>query len=117
VLNFPKVIVMSALVAVSGSIYADAGKQELMQLAAVSAGFDVERTYMQNCFACHSTGAAGAPKVGTAADWAPRAEKGIDALVASAIKGVNAMPPKGLCIACNDDDIKALVTYMVDSSK
>ncbi len=109
--------VVSALAVMAGSVSADAGKQDLMQLAALSDGFVAETAYMQNCFACHSSGAAGAPKVGTAADWAPRIEKGVDALVANAIKGVNAMPPKGLCFACTDDDLKAIVQYMVDSSK
>ena len=43
--------------------FADDSKQPL-QLAALSDGFDAEQTYMMSCFACHSTGAAGAPKVG-----------------------------------------------------
>lgn len=72
--------------------------------------------YQGKCFACHGTGAAGAPKVGTA-DWAPRIAKGVDALYASALNGVRAMPPKGMCMDCSDDDIKAVVDYMVENSK
>jgi len=37
--------------------------------------------------------------------------------VTNAIAGINNMPPKGLCFTCNDDDIKLLVEYMIDSSK
>tara|TARA_R100001377_G_C3193737_1_gene111669 strand:- start:2886 stop:3152 length:267 start_codon:yes stop_codon:yes gene_type:complete len=88
-----------------------------MQLAQNSDGFDVERVYMQSCWACHNSGAAGAPKVGTAADWTPRVEKGMDTLLANAINGINAMPAKGLCFTCTDDDLKDLIQYMVDSSK
>ena len=44
--------------------------------------------------ACHTTGAAGAPKVGDKAAWAPRIAQGIDALTANAIKGKGAMPPQ-----------------------
>ena len=89
-----------------------------MQLAQLTDGFDAEATYMMSCFACHSTGAAGAPKVGdgNADAWAPRMEKGMEAVVANAINGLNTMPPKGLCFTCTDEDLAALVTYMVSSS-
>ena len=45
------------------AISADNSQQQV-QLAQLTDGFDVEATYMMSCFACHSTGAAGAPKVG-----------------------------------------------------
>lgn len=93
--------------------------QQSLQLAAVSDGFNVETAYMASCFACHSTGAAGAPKVGpgNAEAWTTRLEKGMDAVVQNAINGMNAMPPKGLCFTCTDDDLRALVEYMVSSSQ
>ena len=69
--------------------------------------------YNKSCAMCHDTGVAGAPKTGDAAQWAPRLEKGMDALVASVDKGMNAMPPKGMCFDCSDDDFKALIEYMV----
>jgi len=47
------------------------------------------------CAACHQTGAAGAPKIGDKAAWAPRLGLGLDGLVKSATAGKNAMPPKG----------------------
>jgi|TARA_B110000263_G_C15194370_1_gene457593 cytochrome c5 len=93
--------------------------QKQVQLAQLTDGFDAEATYMMSCFACHSTGAAGAPKVGdgNADAWAPRMEKGMEAVVANAINGLNTMPPKGLCFTCTDEDLAALVTYMVSSSQ
>src|SRR6056297_3785258 len=33
------------------------------------------------CMACHTTGAAGAPKIGDTAAWAPRIDKGMETLV------------------------------------
>ncbi len=38
--------------------------------------------------------------------------KGMDALVLSVNTGLNAMPPKGMCFDCTDDDYKALIEYM-----
>lgn len=98
--------------------FADNSQQASLQLAALTDGFNAEQTYMASCFACHSTGAAGAPKVGEgfAAEWAPRLEKGMDAVVSNAINGVNTMPPKGLCFNCTDEDLRAIIDYMLETS-
>lgn len=114
-LNLKTGLFLSAALFASSS-FADTQTVELSQL---SNGTEVEATYMASCFACHSTGAAGAPKVGpgNADAWTARLEKGMDQIVTNAIAGINNMPPKGLCFTCNDDDIKLLVEYMIDSSK
>jgi cytochrome c5 len=70
--------------------------------------------YAKSCVACHTSGVLGAPKLQDAADWAPRLEKGFDAIWQSAIKGINAMPPMGTCSSCSDDDIKAAIEYMIE---
>lgn len=72
--------------------------------------------FNSTCQACHATGAAGAPKVGDKAAWAPRIAQGIDTLVSNAIKGKNAMPPRGGSTA-SDAEIRQVVTYMVNASK
>jgi len=96
----------------------NAQETEFIDLAQLSDGFNAEQKYMASCFACHSTGAAGAPKVGAgmAAEWEPRLEKGMDSIVQNAINGINTMPAKGLCFDCSDDELKAIVEYMIDSS-
>ncbi len=76
-----------------------------------------ETVYKSACFACHDSGAAGAPKLGDAAAWGPRAATGIDALLNSAINGKNAMPPRGTCGNCTDDELKATIEYMLENSK
>lgn len=72
----------------------------------------VEAQYNKSCVACHASGAAGAPRTGVAADWQPRLSKGLDVLVQNSIKGVNAMPPKGMCFDCTEADMKALIEFM-----
>jgi len=72
--------------------------------------------YTQICSVCHAAGVAGAPKFGDKAAWSPRAAQGIDALVASAIKGKGAMPPKGGS-AASESEIRTVVTYMVNAAK
>jgi cytochrome c5 len=54
-----------------------------------------EEVYKSQCGACHEAGVAGAPKTGDVAAWAPRIKTGYDALLASSLKGKNAMPAQG----------------------
>jgi len=69
-----------------------------------------EQVYQGACFACHGTGALGAPK--SADDWAPRIAKGKDTLLTHALNGFNAMPPKGTCMDCSEDEISAAIDFM-----
>ena len=73
--------------------------------------------YGTACIACHGTGVAGAPKMGAAADWAPRIAQGEETLVGNAINGIRGMPPKGTCMTCSDEEIKLAVEHMVAGSK
>lgn len=72
-----------------------------------------EQVYKTFCTACHSTGAAGAPKTQNAADWAPRIAKGMDVLQNHAINGFNAMPARGTCMNCSDDEVIAAVEHLI----
>ena len=85
--------------------------------AATAAKPDGKKVYDTTCMACHATGAAGAPKLGDKAAWAPRIKTGIDALHASALKGKGAMPAKGGNSALSDADVAAAVDYMVAAGK
>jgi cytochrome c5 len=78
---------------------------------------DGKKVYDTVCTACHTPGAAGAPKLGDKAAWAPRIKTGMDMLYASALKGKNAMPPKGGNAALPDADVKAAVDYLVAAGK
>ncbi|BBB24448.1 cytochrome c, class I [Isorropodon fossajaponicum endosymbiont JTNG4] len=71
-----------------------------------------EEVYTSVCASCHSIGVAGAPKFGVKADWAPRIKRGIADLVKVSISGVGAMPPKGTCMTCSDDELKAAIEHM-----
>jgi cytochrome c5 len=78
----------------------------------------VESNFNKSCATCHNSGVAGAPKYADAVAWAPRIEKGMDILYASTINGLPpAMPQKGMCFSCSDDDLRALVDYMVAAAK
>jgi len=73
-------------------------------------------TYTTACFACHGTGVAGSPVLGNKEAWAPRISQGKDTLYSHAIGGFKGMPPKGGAVSLSDDEVKAVVDYMVEQS-
>ena len=77
-----------------------------------------EQVYATVCGACHEGGLLGAPKSSDKAAWAARkgADGGVDGLTASAIKGKNAMPPRGGNADLTDDEIKAAVEHLLKLS-
>jgi cytochrome c5 len=76
----------------------------------LKAGVDV---FKAQCSACHTTGAAGAPKFGDKAAWAPRVGKGYEALLTSALKGKGAMGAQGGG-DFDDVEIGRAVVYMAN---
>ncbi|MBU1283260.1 MAG: c-type cytochrome [Gammaproteobacteria bacterium] len=68
----------------------------------------------KHCGACHTPGILGAPKIGDTAAWKERADHqgGLDGILAKAISGINAMPPKGTCADCSDDELRGAIQKM-----
>jgi len=75
---------------------------------------DGQKIYQGSCQACHAAGVAGAPKIGDKDAWAPRIAKGNDALLSSVKNGLNAMPPKGACMSCTEEELQAAIAYLVE---
>ncbi len=76
-----------------------------------------EQVYNAVCSACHATGAAGAPKVGDKGAWGSRIAQGNATLLKHALEGIRAMPAKGGCAACSDEEIGNAVAFMAGKSK
>jgi cytochrome c5 len=93
------------------------------ELAFADAGGDTatapksgEEVYKSACAACHASGAAAAPKFGDRSDWALRLKEGQTTLVATAIKGKGAMPPRGGSAGLSDLEVERAVVYMANSA-
>ncbi|MFU8814197.1 MAG: c-type cytochrome [Pseudomonadales bacterium] len=81
----------------------------------VAGAMSGEQVYDQFCATCHNVGVAGAPVLGDAAAWEPRLAQGMDTLWDHTLNGINAMPPKGTCMACSDEDLRASLDYMIEA--
>ncbi|MDC9726454.1 MAG: cytochrome c5 family protein [Candidatus Thioglobus sp.] len=94
----------------AGDIDVNAIKAPVKTAAKARSG---EQVYTSVCASCHAVGVLNAPKFGNKADWAPRVERGIADLVKVSISGKGAMPPKGTCMDCSDDELKAAIEHMI----
>jgi len=90
------------------------GQVTLAEASAPTGNQTGEQVYQTVCKTCHEAGLAGAPKFGDKAAWAPRIKTGVDALYSSAIKGKNAMPPKGGNADLTDAELQRAVVYMAN---
>ncbi len=82
---------------------------------AQQASFDPESVYQNNCASCHDTGMAGAPTLDDTEEWSSRLEErgGFDGVMQNVIDGLNAMPPRGMCNNCSDDELSQVAEYMM----
>src|SRR3970282_1445535 len=71
-----------------------------------------EQIVQAQCSHCHQTGVGGAPRIGDRAAWIPRATKGYDIVVRSAIKGHGGMPARGGMADLTDSELRSAVNYM-----
>lgn len=94
-----------------GDVYLAGAEPVVAERTGPRDGPTVYNTY---CTACHATGAAGAPIKGDAGQWAPRIAQGMDVLSEHAINGFNAMPAKGSCMDCSDDEIISAINYLLE---
>nr|WP_284060478.1 c-type cytochrome [Pseudomonas sp. NW5] len=82
--------------------------------AAGGAARSADDVIAKHCNACHGVGVLGAPKVGDTAAWQARADAkgGVEGILKTAIAGINAMPAKGTCNDCSDDELLAAIKKM-----
>lgn len=95
-------------VAEAGFAFKDANAPKVLQ--------NGQAVYTAVCAACHATGAAGAPKVGDAGQWAPRIGQGYATLVDHAVNGIRAMPAKGGNPDLDNVEVARAVVYMSNQS-
>jgi cytochrome c5 len=121
-------------IAPAGAVYAGNTGRAAMQAAADAAAkaaasqvayggtTDGKTIYQNLCTSCHTSGVAGAPKLGDKSMWGPRIAEGLDTLIKHATEGYhgpdgNFMPPKGGNPALTDEQVKAAVTWIVGQAK
>ena len=88
----------------------------ILPAVAAAAQLTGRQVVEEQCIACHGAGLEGAPRIGDAKAWQPRAARGLSSLTKNALAGVRKMPPHGGKLALTDLEIKRAIAYMVNQS-
>lgn len=97
-----------------GTVEAEGGVVAAQPIAQQALGPNAgEDRYKSTCSICHDGGIGGAPKFRNAAEWKTRMAAGMDGMLKIAIQGKGAMPPRGTCMQCSDEELKAAIQYML----
>lgn len=77
-----------------------------------------QQVFDKVCIQCHAADSsiADSPKISHVEEWAPRIAKGADALLQTAISGINAMPARGGGTDLTDEELARAIAYMVNQS-
>ena len=107
-----------------GNLFMELPAEVAVTNASISAStlpLDGAQVFNQSCAACHSSGIAGAPKLGDQVQWKTRLTKGTEVLYVNALNGISGstgvMPAKGGNALLSDAEVKAAVDYIVDKAK
>nr|WP_242604251.1 c-type cytochrome [Legionella beliardensis] len=71
------------------------------------------------CATCHAKKpliALGAPRINNKTDWEPRIAQGLAKLLAHTAEGYGAMPARGGCFECSDEQLQLAILAMLPVS-
>lgn len=75
-----------------------------------------KKIYEHFCVNCHALKpliALGAPAIGVKKEWSDRLKKGMEAIFKNSSEGINAMPARGGCFECSDEQLKLAIEYLL----
>jgi len=78
-----------------------------------------KKIFKQFCSACHSKQPVidiHAPAIGDKSAWRIRRRLGVNTLLGITIEGEGAMPARGGCFECSDDQLRQTIQYILHAS-
>ncbi|WP_028373133.1 c-type cytochrome [Legionella lansingensis] len=76
-------------------------------------GEQIVQHFCANCHALKPLIDVGAPRIGEKEDWQVRLQKGIGDILQHTLEGINAMPPRGGCFECTDQQLVLAIVAML----
>jgi len=78
------------------------------------------KIFKEFCAACHDKQPqidVRAPRIGDQKAWQARRQWGVSTLLKMTINGVGAMPARGGCFECSDEQLQETIQYMLKQNK
>ncbi|MDP1604737.1 MAG: c-type cytochrome [Legionella sp.] len=79
-------------------------------------GAKIVQHFCANCHAVKPLIELGAPKLQSETDWGPRVKQGLDRLLKHTVEGYGAMPARGGCFECTDEQLRLAIASMLPKS-
>lgn len=79
-----------------------------------------EKVFKEFCASCHSKEPiidVNAPHIGDKKAWQAISQQGMPALMKITTRGAGAMPSRGGCFECSDEQLQQTIQYILDQSK
>lgn len=113
--------VVYLLFLINFSLYADTHRPQDFLNKVKGTKDEGAQIYQHFCVNCHAQKPLiplGAPRFGEEKDWSERLNQGIKVLFQHTEEGINAMPPRGGCFECSDEQLAlALVEMLPEKAK
>lgn len=81
---------------------------------------EAKEIYTHFCVNCHAKKPLiplGAPKIADVTDWKWRMKQGLTMLLKNTDEGMNAMPPRGGCFECTDEQLLLAIQFMLPKTQ
>lgn len=101
------------------SLAASHNPQQLLDAmrGAPDEGEQIVQAFCANCHAPKAVIELGAPKQGQIEAWQPRIKQGLDVLFKHTEEGIGAMPPRGGCFECSDEQLRLAIAALLPESE
>lgn len=80
-------------------------------------GAEIVQHYCALCHAEKPLINIGAPKAGNVDDWKPRLKQGMQTIFTHTTNGFNAMPARGGCFECTDEQLMLAIVELLPKNK
>jgi cytochrome c5 len=79
-------------------------------------GSQIVQHFCASCHAAKPMIQLGAPTIAQECEWKPRVKQGIQTLFKHTAEGLNAMPARGGCFECSDEQLMLAILAMLPAS-
>ena len=76
-------------------------------------GQQIVKQYCSSCHAPNPIIPLGAPRMGYPDEWSPRIKQGFETMFKHASEGLNAMPARGGCFECSDEQLRRAMRFIL----
>jgi len=111
-------ILVSSIIFANSTVFANSHHPQDFLNSITGSKNEGKEIVQHYCAVCHSEKPLiqlGAPRIGVKSDWEIRLKQGMRKLFQNTSQGLNAMPVRGGCFECSDEQLKLAIEAMLEN--